>query len=1554
MSIFGYRKVFRKKALLLLLFWISTLPLQAAWVENIPTTVKNPDGSIIECFASGDEFFNYLHDSDGFTIIAGEDGFHYYAIPSGDTLVASTLRAGEADPKQAGLTSRAGISEKEYQQRKDKMFEMLEDSPSKAAHSGMLNNLVVYIRFSDDTEFTTPRSTFDERLNNDQAPSVKNYFQEVSYGMVTVESQHYPPSEMNVNISYQDVYPRSYFEPYHSVNNPNGYTSSQRTGREHQLLHRAINAIAEHIPEDMDIDNDGDGRVDNVCFVIKGGAGPWASILWAHRWALFSTNTYINGKRVWDYTFQPETQATVQILNHELFHTFGAPDLYRYSSTNITPVGPWDLMHSGHGHMSAFMKWKYTNQTWISDIPEISTPGTYTLNPLTSPENNAFRINSPNSDTEYFVVEYRKKEPGTYENNLPGSGLLIYRINTLAGNGNANGPPDEVYLYRPNGTNNLNGVVFSANYSSQVDRTEISDSTNPSAFLSDDSNGGLIISNIGEAGSTISFDLFGGPTGSFEITAEASPEHGGTIEGAGTWYEGHSGTLTATPANGFSFENWTENGNVVSTQSNYSFTASADRHLVANFGSAVPVWPVTLTANPTDGGSVSGGGNHEEGENITVTATPSAGYDFINWTENGSVVSTSASYSFVVEESRELAANFVVKSYQITLTANPSNGGNLTGAGTVNHGTVRAVNAFPAEGFTFENWTENGVVVSSNTQYIFQTTSDRDLTANFSSESTDVFSITLNSNPAAGGSTSGAGEYNDGQQATLSAIPSDGYHFVNWTEGGNVVSSQASYSFTVTTDRFLTANFALTPYTITLNANPTAGGSVTGGGSYNHGITAVVSATPQAGYEFVNWTENGNPVSTSQNYSFSVTGNRNLTAHFSLNTYTITVNAQPSVGGEVSGGGSYDHGQTATLSALPENGYTFLNWTENGNVVSSEQSYTFNVTTDRNLTANFSMEAYAVSLQASPADAGSLSGGGSYNHGETVTVNASPSVGYTFINWTENGNTVSADQAYSFTITDNRNLTAHFSPETYSIVVNAQPSAGGTVSGGGTYEHDQAATLSASPASGYTFLNWTENGNVVSSEQNYTFNVTADRNLSANFSMEAYSITVNAQPSAGGTVSGGGTYEHDQAATLSASPASGYTFLNWTENGNVVSSEQNYTFNVTADRNLTANFSMEAYAVSLQASPADAGSLSGAGNYNHGQTVAVNATPNEGYTFVNWTENGNTVSTSQTYSFTISGNRNLTAHFSPDVYNITVNAQPSAGGTVSGGGTYEHGQTVAVNAAANPDFAFLFWTENGEWVSFDQQYSFIANSDRHLSAVFESTSGLITIEAQSEPAGFAIITGAGFYNENEWVELGMTPVDESALFLGWAVNGNIVSTEKEYRFRASQDQEVIALFKHQQRIFNVKAVSKYEEVLIKGTGRYRENEIAMLEVSQHANLKFIGWKNAAGQIISRRTPYSFDVNRDVFLEALFEPKTDIGALREEKVTLYPNPSDGKFYVNVETPFALEIRNTSGLMVWKQNLEPGDNFVDISYLPLGIYLINLYSEGETISRKIILK
>lgn len=142
-------------------------------------------------------------------------------------------------------------------------------------------------------------------------------------------------------------------------------------------------------------------------------------------------------------------------------------------------------------------------------------------------------------------------------------------------------------------------------------------------------------------------------------------------------------------------------------------------------------------------------------------------------------------------------------------------------------------------------------------------------------------------------------------------------------------------------------------YTITVSAIPSNGGTVSGGGTYLEGDSCTVSAYANPGFEFTCWIEKGVVASTDAHYPFIVTGNRDLEAHFTQQTYTITVYASPSSGGTVGGGGTYTYGQSCTVHANANSNYTFINWTENGNVVSTNENYTFNVTSNRTLVAHF-------------------------------------------------------------------------------------------------------------------------------------------------------------------------------------------------------------------------------------------------------------------------------------------------------------------------------------------------------------------------------------------------------------------------------------------------------------------------------------------------------------------------------------------------------------------------------------------------------------------------
>ena len=106
------------------------------------------------------------------------------------------------------------------------------------------------------------------------------------------------------------------------------------------------------------------------------------------------------------------------------------------------------------------------------------------------------------------------------------------------------------------------------------------------------------------------------------------------------------------------------------------------------------------------------------------------------------------------------------------------------------------------------------------------------------------------------GRATGGGDYKEGETATLTATPAEHHRFVNWTKGEEVVSTETTYSFIVTEDVTLTANFEAIPqYAITVSANDGEMGSVTGGGTYYEGSTATLTATPVGGYVFEKWSD---------------------------------------------------------------------------------------------------------------------------------------------------------------------------------------------------------------------------------------------------------------------------------------------------------------------------------------------------------------------------------------------------------------------------------------------------------------------------------------------------------------------------------------------------------------------------------------------------------------------------------------------------------------------------------------------------------------------------
>ncbi len=290
-------------------------------------------------------------------------------------------------------------------------------------------------------------------------------------------------------------------------------------------------------------------------------------------------------------------------------------------------------------------------------------------------------------------------------------------------------------------------------------------------------------------------------------------------------------------------------------------------------------------------------------------------------------------------------------------------------------------------------------------------------------------------------------------------------------------------------------------------------------------------------------------------------------------TYTVSATARPVFAGSTTGSGNYFSGTNCTVTAVAFNGYTFTNWTEGSTVLTSSTNYTFTVLSNRTLVANFTTNSYTIATSSNPSGGGTTSGGGSQAFGSWCTLIATPNPNYTFTNWKEGTNIVFTSPNYTFQVEGSRTLVANFTPDNFTITVSSNPMGGGTTSGGGTHAYDSSCTVIAAPSTGYTFTAWTEGSSTVSTSTNYTFTVSRNRTLVANFTKINYTITTSSNPVGGGTITGAGSYEYGASCTVIATPSSSwYTFVNWTAGTNVLTSSTNYVFSVESNRTLVANF----------------------------------------------------------------------------------------------------------------------------------------------------------------------------------------------------------------------------------------------------------------------------------------------------------------------------------------------------------------------------------------------
>ena len=387
-------------------------------------------------------------------------------------------------------------------------------------------------------------------------------------------------------------------------------------------------------------------------------------------------------------------------------------------------------------------------------------------------------------------------------------------------------------------------------------------------------------------------------------------------------------SLTLTPNNGSLrtnvFVRLGTNANPGEYNGNLTLASGTATATVNLSGTVIPgnvKYPVTLTANPSEGGSLTGAGEYSYNTSITVTATANTGYTFYNWTLNGEVVSTNASYSFNVTEATDLVANFNINSYTVTATPSAVEAGSVTVGNRNRDGLVYGFEDGTTQGWTMiqgsngdspNNWMHcvtygdystgyghngsNGFVLSES--YMTNGTGavhpDNYLVSpqillggSISFWATDVetgysehFAVAVSTN----GNTV-ASDFTDIQEWTMTAKGTGGTRSLEngtWREYTVDLSEYVGLGYVAIHHFDCYDQWLLCIDDITIVEGEPYTGAVSA--TFNHGETCTVTATANEGYAFVNWTENGQEVSTSASYNFVVTGVRTLVANFEAST----------------------------------------------------------------------------------------------------------------------------------------------------------------------------------------------------------------------------------------------------------------------------------------------------------------------------------------------------------------------------------------------------------------------------------------------------------------------------------------------------------------------------------------------------------------------------------------------------------------------------------------------------------------------------------------------
>lgn len=370
-------------------------------------------------------------------------------------------------------------------------------------------NLVVFVQLDGNPEknfMETPTTGYNNPsytqlaekywLNADYSKSLTSYLKKISYGQFQVTS--YLPQFDGKTI-----------------------TPVMGNGTSDDSLISAV-AKGNYRLSGADLDQNHDGYIDNLTIIVQGdNIGDRDSDLYSHK-SDYPGEKYIAGKRIYTYnvinSYAAFEHQKESVVFHEFLHSIGFPDLYSYDG-ETEPVGSWDIMAGAFMYPQyplAYLR-NYTKKWLTIDAITSNKTGLVLVPASESNGNQAYILKTPMSDSEFFVVEYRKKTDPIAGDDLDakiyGSGLIIYRVNTDVERLSNAGRDKGIVVFAKDisvpakDKKELAQSFFSAESGrTSFGSKDLTETSNVLSY-SDGRNSGIVLKNIGNAGDTISFDV---------------------------------------------------------------------------------------------------------------------------------------------------------------------------------------------------------------------------------------------------------------------------------------------------------------------------------------------------------------------------------------------------------------------------------------------------------------------------------------------------------------------------------------------------------------------------------------------------------------------------------------------------------------------------------------------------------------------------------------------------------------------------------------------------------------------------------------------------------------------------------------------------------------------------------------------------------------------------------------------------------------------------------------------------------------------------------------